>query len=167
MPSNVSVLPSASVVSGMTWMPRSHSSGAPASMPSAMSRRWKSGSNPAASWASSQTSEWTPATGFQWNFTSTLSPPASTSRKVWTPKPSMVRKERGMPRSLMFQNTWWVASVCRETKSQKPSWADCACGISTSGRGFPAWMMSGNLMPSWMKNTGMLLPTRSKLPSSV
>jgi hypothetical protein len=26
---------------------------------------------------------------------------------------------------------------------------------------------SGNLMPSWMKNTGMLFPTRSKVPSSV
>ena len=72
-----------------------------------------------------------------------------------------------MPRSDMFQKTWWVASVCSETKSQKLSCADCACGISRSGCGFPAWMMSGNLMPSWMKKTGMLLPTRSKFPSSV
>ena len=136
-------------------------------MPSAMSRRWKSGSHPAAICASSQTSECTPATGFQWNFTRLVSPSALTSRKVWTPKPSIVRYERGMPRSLMFHMTWWVASVCSETKSQKVSCADCACGISRSGCGLPAWMMSGNLIPSWMKNTGMLLPTRSKLPSSV
>ena len=34
------------------------------------------------------------------------------------------------------------------------SCALCACGISRSGWGFAAWMMSGNLMPSWMKNTG-------------
>ena len=40
-----------------------------------------------------------------------------------------------MPRSLMFQNTWWVASVCSETKSQNVSCADCACGISRSGCG--------------------------------
>ena len=33
--------------------------------------------------------------------------------------------------------------------------------------GFPAWMMSGNLMASWMKKTGMLLPTRSQIPSFV
>ena len=72
-----------------------------------------------------------------------------------------------MPRSLMFHMTWWVASVCREAKSQKVSCADWACGISRSGCGLAAWMTSGNLMPSWMKNTGMLLPTRSKLPSSV
>lgn len=72
-----------------------------------------------------------------------------------------------MPRSLMFQNTWWVASVCNDTKSQNVSWADWACGISRSGCGLPAWMTSGNLMPSWMKKTGILLPTRSKVPSSV
>ncbi len=72
-----------------------------------------------------------------------------------------------MPRSDIAQITWWVASVCSETKSQKVSCADCACGISRSGCGLPAWMTSGNLMPSWMKNTGMLLPTRSKFPSSV
>ncbi len=100
MPSNVSV-PS----SGMTWRPSSNSSGAPASMPSAMSRRWKSGSTPAVIWASSHTNEWTPATGFQCHFTKLVSPLALTSRNVWTPKPSIVRKERGMPRSLMFQKT--------------------------------------------------------------
>ncbi len=72
-----------------------------------------------------------------------------------------------MPRSDMFHSVWWVASVCRVTKSQKVSWALCACGISRSGCGLPAWMTSGNLMPSWMKKTGMLLATRSQTPSLV
>ncbi len=61
MPSKESV-PS----SGMTCTPSSNSRNAPASMPSAMSRRWKSGSHPAAICASSHTNECTPpATGFQ------------------------------------------------------------------------------------------------------
>ena len=72
-----------------------------------------------------------------------------------------------MPRSLMFQIVWWVASVWSVTKSQKVSCADCACGISRSGCGLAAWMMSGNLIASWMKKTGMLLPTRSQVPSFV
>ena len=42
-----------------------------------------------------------------------------------------------MPRSDMFHSVWWVASVCRETKSQKVSCALCACGISRSGCGLP------------------------------
>ena len=72
-----------------------------------------------------------------------------------------------MPRSDMIQMVWCWASVCRDTKSQNVSWALCAWGISRSGSGLAAWMTSGNLMPSWMKKTGMLLPTRSKVPSSV
>ena len=63
--------------------------------------------------------------------------------------------------------TMCSVSGCSATKSQKVSWAEAACGISWWGSGFTAWTKSGNLMPSWMKNTGMLLPTRSKLPSSV
>ena len=86
---------------------------------------------------------------------------------MWTPKPSMCRYERGIARSDIAQIVWCWASVCSETKSQKVSCADWACGISRSGCGFTAWTMSGNLMPSWMKKTGMLLPTRSKLPCSV
>ncbi|MNU10664.1 hypothetical protein D3C72_2579530 [compost metagenome] len=35
------------------------------------------------------------------------------------------------------------------------------------GSRFWVWMKSGNLMPSLMKNIGVLLPTRSQLPSSV
>jgi len=72
-----------------------------------------------------------------------------------------------MPRSDMFQMVWCCASVCSETKSQKVSCALCACGISRSGCHLAAWMTSGNLMPSWMKKTGMLFATRSKFPSSV
>ena len=108
-----------------------------------------------------------PAAGFQWNFTRCVPPAASTSRKVCTPKPSMVRNERGMARSDIAHITWWVASVCSETKSQNVSCAVCAWAISRSGRGLPAWIRSGNLIASWMKKTGMLLPTRSKLPARV
>ncbi len=58
-------------------------------------------------------------------------------------------------------------SVWSDTKSQKESWALLACGISLCGSGFTACTKSGNFTASWMKNTGMLLPTRSKFPSSV
>ena len=42
-----------------------------------------------------------------------------------------------------------------------------ACGKARSGSIFTAWIRSGNFIASWMKNTGMLLPTRSQLPSEV
>lgn len=71
--------------------------------------------------ASSHVSEWTPSRGFQWNFTNDVSPAAFWSRNVWTPKPSMVRYDRGMPRSDMFQIVWCCASVCSDTKSQNVS----------------------------------------------
>ncbi|MNJ66649.1 hypothetical protein D3C77_627410 [compost metagenome] len=116
---------------------------------------------------SSQTIENAPATGFQWNLTKRLTPSALIRRKVCTPKPSIARKLRGIPRSDMVQSTMCADSGVSETKSQKLSCADCACGISLCGSGFTACTKSGNLMASWMKNTGMLLPTRSKLPSSV
>ena len=60
------------------------------SIDSHMSRRWKSGSLPAIFCASSQTSECTPSTGFQWNLTKVDLPSALTSRNVWTPKPSIM-----------------------------------------------------------------------------
>ncbi|CAM5554107.1 hypothetical protein STENM223S_08773 [Streptomyces tendae] len=86
MPSKV-----CSGLSGNVWMPSSHCGYAPASIASARSRRWKSGSTPLMICASSQTSECTPSFGFQWNFTSVVAPSAFTSRKVWTPKPSIIR----------------------------------------------------------------------------
>ena len=131
------------------------------------SRRGKSGSIPPSFWASSQTREALPATGFQWNFTSDVSPAALTRRKVWTPNPSMVRNDRGMARSDMTHINMWVDSGASDAKSQKVSCAVWAWGISRSGSGLAAWIRSGNLMPSWMKNTGMLLPTRSQFPSLV
>ncbi|MNN64633.1 hypothetical protein D3C81_1800830 [compost metagenome] len=67
----------------------------------------------------------------------------------------------------MAHMTIWADSGTSETKSQKVSCAEPPVGISLCGSGFTAWTKSGNLMASWMKNTGMLLPTRSKLPSSV
>ena len=86
MPANI-----CSGLSSKTWMPSSHSGNAPASIASARSRRWKSGSMPSISCASSHVRECTPSFGFQWNFTSDVSPSALTSRKVWTPKPSIIR----------------------------------------------------------------------------
>src|SRR6185312_6627838 len=114
-------------------------------------------------WDSSHTRLWVPATGFQWNFTSDDAPAALVRRNVWTPNPSMVRYDRGIARSDMTHISMWVLSGWIDTKSQNVSCADWAWGISRSGSGFTAWMKSGNLMPSWMKNTGMLLPTRSQL----
>ena len=130
-------------------------------------RRWKSASLPASFCASSQSSEYTPDSGRQWNFTKRLVPCASIMRKVCTPKPCMARRLAGMARSDMAQMTMCALSGTSETKSQKVSWAEPPVGISLCGSGFTACTKSGNLMASWMKNTGMLLPTRSKLPSSV
>ena len=67
----------------------------------------------------------------------------------------------------MAHISMWVDSGMRDTKSQNVSWALAACGIPLWGSGFRAWTRSGNLIASWMKNTGMLLPTMSKFPSSV
>jgi hypothetical protein len=55
----------------------------------------------------------------------------------------------------------------RPTKSQKLLCADWPCGTSLCGSGLTACTKSGNLIASWMKNTGMLFPTISQLPSSV
>ena len=95
------------------------------------------------------------------------SPAALTNRKVCTPKPSMNRNDRGIARSDIVHMTMCVASGISEMKSQKLSCADWACGNPRSGSCLTAWTRSGNLMASWMKNTGMLLPTRSQLPSCV
>jgi hypothetical protein len=133
-------------------------------MASHRSRRWKSGSAPLIFSASSQTTDCAPSLGRQWNLTKVESPAALTSRNVWTPKPSIIRSERGMARSLMAHMIMCMLSGVSEMKSQKVSWAVAACGNSRSGSCLAAWIRSGNLMASWMKNTGMLLPTRSKLP---
>ncbi len=72
-----------------------------------------------------------------------------------------------MVRSDMIHMTMFMLSGVRLMKSQKVSWAVCACGKARSGSCLAAWIRSGNLMASWMKKTGMLLPTRSQLPSWV
>jgi hypothetical protein len=63
------------------------------------------------------------------------SPSASTNRKVWTPKPSMKRNERGIARSDMIHMIMCIDSGISETKSQKLSCADCACGKAAVGLG--------------------------------
>ena len=79
----------------------------------------------------------------------------------------MWRSEYGIVRSDMIHITMFMLSGMSEMKSQKVSCAEAACGKPRSGSIFTAWTRSGNFIASWMKNTGMLLPTRSKLPSSV
>ena len=79
----------------------------------------------------------------------------------------MNRNERGIARSDMIHISMWVDSGISETKSQKLSCAVWACGNPRSGSCLAAWITSGNLIASWMKNTGMLLPTRSQLPCLV
>jgi hypothetical protein len=61
----------------------------------------------------------------------------------------------------------WVISGISDAKSQKVSCAEAACGMAKCGSGLAACTRSGNFIASWMKNTGMLLPTKSQLPSSV
>ena len=102
-----------------------------------------------------------PSLGFQWNFTKWLSPRALMKRKVWMPKPSIIRKLRGMARSDIAHISMCVLSGISEAKSQKVSGALAACGSSLCGSALTAWRRSGNFIAAWMKNTGMLLPTRS------
>ena len=66
-----------------------------------------------------------------------------------------------MVRSDICHMTIWVASGIRPIQSQKVSWALAAWGYPRSASIFTAWTRSGNLIASWMKKTGMLLPTRS------
>jgi len=66
-----------------------------------------------------------------------------------------------MPLPAMAQNSVWSVLGCWLKKSQAVSWAVAPCGISRSGAGLTAWIRSGKRMASWMKKTGMLLPTMS------
>ena len=145
----------------------SHSGKLPAWIASKRSRRWKSGSAPAILTVSSHTVDCKPSFGRQWNLTKVESPASLRSRKLWMPKPSIMRSERGSVRSDMAHITMCMASGVSEMKSQKVSCALAACGKPRSGSIFTAWMRSGNLIASWMKKTGMLLPTRSQLPCCV
>ena len=116
---------------------------------------------------SSHTVDWMPSLGRQWNLTKVLLPLASSSRKLCTPKPSIIRSERGIVRSLIAHMIMCIDSGVSEMKSQNVSCALAACGKARSGSIFTECTRSGNFIASWMKNTGMLLPTRSQLPSCV
>ena len=72
-----------------------------------------------------------------------------------------------MARSDIAHISMCVISGISDTKSQNVSCAVAAWGIAKCGSGLAAWMRSGNFIASWMKKIGMLLPTRSQLPSSV
>jgi hypothetical protein len=78
--------------------------------------------------------------------------------EVCTPKPCIMRRLRGIPRSDMTHISVCVVSGLSEAKSQKVSCTDAACGIPLCGSGLTAWTRSGNFMASWMKNTGVILP---------
>lgn len=67
-------------------------------------------------------------TGFHRNLTKVALPASLINRKVWTPKPSIVRKERGMVRSLIAHMIMCDDSGISPMKSQKVSWALAACG---------------------------------------
>ena len=132
------------------------------------SRRWKSGSAPLILTASFQTTDCMPSFGFQMEFDEggfvlgvdqAEGVDAKTLHEAERARDGAVRHD---PHDHVHR-----FSGVRLMKSQKLSCADCACGKARSGSGFTAWMMSGNLIASWMKNTGMLLPTRSQLPSWV
>ena len=72
-----------------------------------------------------------------------------------------------MARSDMIHMIMCMDSGVSEMKSQKVSCAVCRLREAAVGLLLTAWIRSGNLIASWMKNTGMLLPTRSQLPSLV
>ena len=57
----------------------------------------------------------------------------------------MNRNDRGMARSDIAHISMWVDSGISETKSQKLSCADCACGKPRSGSCFAAWIEVGEL----------------------
>jgi hypothetical protein len=62
--------------------------------------------------------------GRQWNLTK-VSARGVDQRKVCTPKPSIMRRLRGMPRSDITHISMWMVSGISEMKSQKVSCADC------------------------------------------
>ncbi|MCY1546347.1 hypothetical protein D9M68_823390 [compost metagenome] len=82
---------------------------------------------------------------------------------VCEPKPCCWRRLAGMPRSLIRVVIWCSDSGLSDQKSQ----AAVALRRLDLGSRFCVWMKSGNFNGSRMKKTGVLLPTRSQLPSSV
>src|SRR5450759_3698629 len=85
---------------------------------------------------------------FQWNFTKVTLSLALTIWKVWMPKPSIMRRLRGMARSDIAHINMWVDSGISDAQSQNVSCALPACGKARSDSILTAWMRSGNLMAS-------------------
>ena len=83
----------------------------------------RGGSAPAILTASSQQVDWVPIFGRQWNLTKLASSLSFSRRKVLTPKPSIIRNERGMARSDIAHMIMWVLSGVRPMKSQNVSCA--------------------------------------------
>ena len=124
----------------------SNSGKSPDAMASKRSRRCESGSAPYSFTDSSQMSDAAPIFGRQWNLTKVDLPSASTNRKVCTPKPSIMRNERGSVRSDIAHRSMCMLSGINVAKSQKVSCAEAACGNPRSGSIFTEWMRSGNLI---------------------
>src|SRR2546423_13423972 len=93
----------------MICPPSSHSGPCPDSMASQRSCLWKSAFLPDSTWASSQTKLALPCLVFQNHLINFDRPSSVTKRKVWTPKPSMCRYDRGIPLPAIAQKR-----VCKE-----------------------------------------------------
>ena len=83
--------------------------------------------------------------------------------KAWLPYKCIWRKLFGMPRSDIVIVTWCKASGSNVQKSQLLS----ALLSPVRGSRLIAWLRSEKRSGSRKKNTGVLLPTMSQLPSSV
>jgi len=143
-----------------------HSGNSPPSMASHRSRRWKSGSAPISLLASSQTRECVPSRGVQWNLTRVARPSAFTKRNVWTPKPCIIRSCAGS-RGRSSATAACASTPASATRSPRTCHGRWTPEASVMRLWLHECTRSGNFIASWMKNTGMLLPTRSQLPSSV
>lgn len=75
----------------------------------------------------------------------------------------MLRHVRGIPRSDISTVTWCALSG----ESVQKSHCISLLRSPVSGSRFWEWMKSWNFEASRTKNTGVLFPTRSKLPSRV
>jgi hypothetical protein len=83
--------------------------------------------------------------------------------KAWLPNKCIWRKLFGMPQSDILMVTWCSASGSNVQKSQLLS----ALRNPVRGSRLIAWLRSEKRNGSRKKNTGVLLPTMSQLPSSV
>src|SRR4029077_3942421 len=146
-----------------TWMKSVQRGKSPPSIAVSRSRPLLSRSLATTAAPSASVRFWIPCCVRKWNLTQTRSLAALIIEKVWLPKRCMWRKLFGMPRSDMTIVTWCNASGSRVQKSQLLS----ALRSPVRGSRLIAWLRSGKRSGSRKKNTGVLLPTMSQLPSSV